>query len=95
MSIIRARPQHLVDGIRIRRILPRHHCRRVGPFIFMDYLAPEDIAPGCELYFPPHAHAGLRTWAWTCLPRSSVLPAWWRVNWKPPGRMARLERLNS
>lgn len=61
MAILPARRQHLVDGIHVRRVLPRHHCRMVGPFIFMDHLPPEEIPPGGEIYVPAHAHAGLQT----------------------------------
>ncbi|MCH8505350.1 MAG: pirin family protein [Ectothiorhodospiraceae bacterium] len=60
-SVMPARTQHLVDDIHVRRVLPRHHCRMVGPFVFLDHLSPDDMPPDQELYVPPHAHAGLET----------------------------------
>jgi redox-sensitive bicupin YhaK (pirin superfamily) len=33
----------------------------VGPFIYFDHLGPYDFAAGCEVYIPPHPHAGIAT----------------------------------
>lgn len=60
-AIFAARRQRLTDAVSVRRALPRHHCRMVGPFIFLDHLAPEYMGAENGLYVPPHAHAGLET----------------------------------
>ncbi len=60
-AIFPARSQRLMDDLYVRRALPRHHCRRVGPFIFLDHLPPEAMPDGQPLYVPAHAHAGLET----------------------------------
>ncbi len=60
-AIYPARRQRLMDKLYVRRALPRHHCRMVGPFIFLDHLPPEAMPAGQSLYVPAHAHAGLET----------------------------------
>ncbi|CAJ1943581.1 unnamed protein product [Cylindrotheca closterium] len=48
-------------GFDIRRILPYHKKRSVGPFIFLDHFGPIDIAESAAMDVGPHPHIGLAT----------------------------------
>ncbi len=57
---IDGRPRDL-GGFSVRRILPHHARRMVGPFIFFDHLGPAAFAPGDGIDVRPHPHIGLST----------------------------------
>lgn len=59
--ILEARQRDLVDGFKVRRVLPSAKRRMVGPFIFFDEMGPEILAPGSGLDVAPHPHIGLAT----------------------------------
>lgn len=58
--VIEARSRDLA-GISIRRVLPFHARRMVGPWIFFDHIGPVDFAPGTGMDVPPHPHINLAT----------------------------------
>ncbi len=60
-QIIKPREKDLGDGFIVRRILPFHSRRSVGPFIFFDHFGPVDYAPGKGFDVRPHPHIGLAT----------------------------------
>jgi redox-sensitive bicupin YhaK (pirin superfamily) len=45
----------------VRRLLPFHRRRMVGPFIYCDLIGPEELAPGVGLNVDAHPHIGLST----------------------------------
>lgn len=45
----------------VRRVLPVAQRRAVGPFVFLDHLGPETLAPGRGFDVGPHPHVGLST----------------------------------
>lgn len=45
----------------VRRVLPFARRRMVGPFIFVDLIGPEEIAPGTGVDVDAHPHIGLAT----------------------------------
>ena len=51
----------LSPGFDIRRILPYHKKRSVGPFIFIDHFGPINIAESAAMDVGPHSHIGLAT----------------------------------
>lgn len=51
----------LSEGFDIRRLLPYHKKRSVGPFIFLDHFGPSDIAESAAMDVGPHPHIGLAT----------------------------------
>ncbi len=60
-QIIKPREHDLGDGFVVRRILPFHNRKMVGPFIFFDHFGPVDYAPGKGFDVRPHPHIGLST----------------------------------
>ena len=60
-QIIKPREKDLGDGFVVRRILPFHSRRKVGPFIFFDHFGPVDYPPGTGFDVRPHPHIGLAT----------------------------------
>jgi redox-sensitive bicupin YhaK (pirin superfamily) len=61
--VIDNRPHDLGSGFTVRRILPFHSRRMVGPFIFLDHAGPLDL-PGearRKADVRPHPHIGLAT----------------------------------
>jgi redox-sensitive bicupin YhaK (pirin superfamily) len=54
---------HLRDlgGLVVRRLLPSHPIRAVGPFVFFDHFGPVTFAPGDGIDVRPHPHIGLAT----------------------------------
>ncbi|MDJ0922479.1 MAG: pirin family protein [Henriciella sp.] len=60
-QIISPRARDLGDGFKVRRILPFHNRKMVGPFIFFDHFGPVDYAPGQGFDVRPHPHIGLAT----------------------------------
>jgi redox-sensitive bicupin YhaK (pirin superfamily) len=60
-TIVVTRVRDLVDGFKVRRVLPSARRRMVGPFIFLDQLGPEVLTGGRGLDVAPHPHIGLAT----------------------------------
>jgi redox-sensitive bicupin YhaK (pirin superfamily) len=50
-----------IGGFTVRRLLPGHPVRRIGPFVFFDHMGPADFAPGKGIDVRPHPHIGLAT----------------------------------
>lgn len=48
-------------GFRVRRLLPFHAHKMVGPFVFFDHFGPVDDAPGDGFDVRSHPHIGLAT----------------------------------
>ena len=59
--IIEPRKKSLGDGFTVRRVLPFHAQKMVGPFIFCDHFGPASFPPGKALDVRPHPHIGLAT----------------------------------
>ena len=59
--VIEARPRDLGGGFKVRRVLPFHKRKMVGPFIFFDHFGPVDYPPGKGFDVRPHPHIGLAT----------------------------------
>jgi redox-sensitive bicupin YhaK (pirin superfamily) len=60
-TVIVTRVRDLVDGFKVRRVLPAPRRRMVGPFIFLDQMGPEVLSAGSGLDVAPHPHIGLAT----------------------------------
>lgn len=60
-QIINPREKDLGDGFVVRRILPFHSRKMVGPFIFFDHFGPVEYKPGKGFDVRPHPHIGLAT----------------------------------
>jgi redox-sensitive bicupin YhaK (pirin superfamily) len=60
LHLIRSRARDL-GGFTVRRILPAMPTQMVGPFIFVDHMGPERMAPGTGIDVRPHPHIGLAT----------------------------------
>ena len=60
-TVIVGRVRDLVDGFKVRRVLPSRQRRMVGPFIFLDQMGPEILVAGKGLDVAPHPHIGLST----------------------------------
>jgi redox-sensitive bicupin YhaK (pirin superfamily) len=54
---------HVKDlgGFAVKRLLPSHPHKMVGPFIFFDHMGPAAFAPGEGIDVRPHPHIGLAT----------------------------------
>src|SRR5688572_20065844 len=50
-----------IGGFTVRRLLPAHPQKMVGPFIFFDHMGPAQMAPGAGIDVRPHPHIGLAT----------------------------------
>jgi redox-sensitive bicupin YhaK (pirin superfamily) len=50
-----------LGGFTVRRLLPGHPYRMVGPFIFFDHMGPAVFPPGEGVDVRPHPHIGLAT----------------------------------
>src|SRR5919205_2616535 len=93
-TVIETRARDLVDGFKVRRVLPSRLRRMVGPFIFLDQMGPEILSAGKGLDVAPHPHIGLATVTYLfggeLLHRDSlgmvqpILPG--EVNWMTAGR---------
>ena len=60
-TVIVPRTSDLVNGFKVRRVLPSVRRRMVGPFIFFDEMGPEILRAGNGLDVAPHPHIGLAT----------------------------------
>lgn len=93
-TVIVPRVRDLVDGFKVRRVLPAPRRRMVGPFIFLDQMGPEVLSAGRGLDVAPHPHIGLATVTYLfegeLLHRDSlgtiqmITPG--KVNWMTAGR---------
>jgi redox-sensitive bicupin YhaK (pirin superfamily) len=61
MMLLEGQIHDLGDGFLVRRMLPSHDRRTVGPFVFFDYFGPAQFAPGKGIDVRPHPHIGLAT----------------------------------
>ena len=63
MSAVTLLKPHTKDlgGFEVRRLLPGHPYRMVGPFIFFDHMGPAQLPPGGGVDVRPHPHIGLAT----------------------------------
>jgi redox-sensitive bicupin YhaK (pirin superfamily) len=50
-----------IGAFQVRRTLPSHKRRTVGPFIFFDHMGPVEFPPGRSIDVLPHPHIGLAT----------------------------------
>jgi len=83
-----------LGGFTVRRVLPGHPIRMVGPFVFFDHMGPAQFTPGHGVDVRPHPHIGLATvtylFAGGIMHRDSlgyvqkILPG--DVNWMVAGR---------
>jgi redox-sensitive bicupin YhaK (pirin superfamily) len=48
------------DGLNVRRALPDHGVRSVGPWVFLDHFGPQ-LTKASSRGVPPHPHAGIET----------------------------------
>ena len=53
-----------IGGFSVRRLLPFHARRNVGPFVFFDHLGPAAMPPGKGVDVRSHPHTGLATVTW-------------------------------
>lgn len=60
-TVIVTRVRDLVDGFKVRRVLPSARRRMVGPFIFLDQMGLEILGAEGGLNIAPHPHIGLAT----------------------------------
>jgi redox-sensitive bicupin YhaK (pirin superfamily) len=60
-AVVVTRARELVEGFKVRRVLPSVRRRMVGPFIFLDQMGPEILGAGRGLDVAPHPHIGLAT----------------------------------
>lgn len=58
---LRGRMTDLAPGLRVRRVLPAHERRAVGPFVFFDEFGPATLAPDVDSDVGGHPHIGLAT----------------------------------
>jgi redox-sensitive bicupin YhaK (pirin superfamily) len=59
--VITSRVRDLGDGFEVRRALPAHERRSIGPFVFFDQMGPTVFREGTGLDVRPHPHIGLAT----------------------------------
>ncbi|MEP1596779.1 MAG: pirin family protein [Hyphomonas sp.] len=59
--IIEPRMHDLGGDLVVRRVLPFHAHRSVGPFVFFDHFGPVEFDPGASFNVLPHPHIGLST----------------------------------
>ena len=54
---------HVKDlgGFSVKRLLPAHPHKMVGPFVFFDHMGPATFGPGQGIDVRPHPHIGLAT----------------------------------
>jgi redox-sensitive bicupin YhaK (pirin superfamily) len=50
-----------LGGFQVRRLLPGHPIRMLGPFVFFDHMGPAIFPPGGGVDVRPHPHIGLAT----------------------------------
>lgn len=50
-----------IGGFEVRRLLPAHPQKMVGPFIFFDHMGPAQLPAGAGMDVRPHPHIGLAT----------------------------------
>lgn len=50
-----------LGNVTVRRLMPTHELRSIGPFVFFDHLGPAVFPPGQGIDVRPHPHIGLAT----------------------------------
>lgn len=50
-----------IGGLSVKRLLPSHPHKMVGPFVFFDHMGPAAFEAGAGLDVRPHPHIGLAT----------------------------------
>ena len=50
-----------IGSFSVRRVLPYHGLRRVGPWVFLDHFGPRDVTVSREHDVLPHPHCGIST----------------------------------
>lgn len=60
-ALVKPHVKDLGDGFTVRRLLPSHPHKMVGPFIFFDHMGPAVFDAGAGLDVRPHPHIGLAT----------------------------------
>jgi redox-sensitive bicupin YhaK (pirin superfamily) len=60
-TVVLPRTHDLGDGFEVRRALPSHQRRMVGPFVFLDQMGPHVFGKGQGIDVRPHPHIGLAT----------------------------------
>ena len=60
-ALVKPHTKDLGGGFMVRRLLPSHPHKMVGPFIFFDHMGRVDFTPGEGLDVRPHPHIGLAT----------------------------------
>lgn len=50
-----------LGNVTVRRLMPTHELRSIGPFVFFDHLGPATFPPGQGIDVRPHPHIGLAT----------------------------------
>lgn len=58
--ILRPRDKDL-GGFSVRRLLPSHNVRSIGPWVFFDHMGPADFEPGTGIDVRPHPHINIAT----------------------------------
>jgi redox-sensitive bicupin YhaK (pirin superfamily) len=61
VNILKPRLHDIGGGMVVRRLLPAHGQRSVGPFVFFDHFGPIDVRPENNFDVRPHPHIGLAT----------------------------------
>jgi hypothetical protein len=80
-TVVVTRVRDLVDGFKVRHVLPSARRRMVGPFIFLDQMGPEILSAGRGLDVATHPHIGLATVTYLFtgeLLHRDILYAMWR-----------------
>jgi quercetin 2,3-dioxygenase len=64
--VLEITPSHAaeVEGMPVRRALPRRGRRTVGPWCFVDHFGPVPAASSTAMQVGPHPHIGLHTVTW-------------------------------
>lgn len=60
-SLVKPHTKNLGDNFTVRRLLPAHPHKMVGPFVFFDHMGPVAFGAGQGLDVRPHPHIGLAT----------------------------------
>jgi len=60
-TLIKPHVRKLTDTLAVRRLLPSHPHKLVGPFIFFDHMGRAEFASGDGMDVRPHPHIGLAT----------------------------------
>jgi len=64
MDILKPHERDLGGGLIVSRVLPGFPRQMVGPFVFLDQMGPQAVAPDQNVDVRPHPHIGLATVTW-------------------------------